>query len=91
MKRVVVSMLGIFAVFCLFALEVDASPTKRCDETTGTCRIFTHKSLWEGFKVFRHTCKSCHHRGNDKHAKFLHTESKTMKGWNRVFAKRYPA
>ena len=70
--------------------QAEASPRKRFDPTTQTCRVFTQPALWDGYKTFQRSCKSCHYKGNDKGAPFLYTESKIMKGWNRVFAKRYP-
>jgi len=88
MKKAFIGLLGIFLFFCGVG-QAGASPVKRCDPVTQTCRIFTHASLWEGYTIFRNNCKSCHYRGNDKNAKFLYTESKVRKGWNRVFAKRY--
>ncbi len=87
-------------VFCLFvtlavalATAVQASPRKRLDPITKTCRILNfYTAGWKspGAKVWKNSCKSCHYRGNDKGAPFLHTESKTSKGWTRVFVKRYP-
>ncbi len=80
------------AVALIWAATADASPTKRFDRTTQTCRILTfHNSGWvsRGAKLFKQECKSCHFRGNDKGAKFLHSGSKSMKGWNRIFYKRY--
>jgi len=67
-----------------------SSAVKRFDPGTETCRVFNQKILWEGFELFNSSCKTCHFRGNDKGASFLHTESKTMKAWNRVFLDRYP-
>lgn len=81
----------------IIAFQVHARPKTRFDATTQTCRILDKGQLdWdsrafgEGGKVFREVCKKCHTRDNDKGAPFLHTESKTSEGWNRVFAKRYP-
>jgi len=67
-----------------------AKPEKRFDRASSTIRELKFANLREGYKLFRSSCKSCHHRGNDKGAKFLHTESKTMRAWNRVFYERYP-
>ncbi|OKY74115.1 MAG: hypothetical protein BM485_14980 [Desulfobulbaceae bacterium DB1] len=80
-----------------FATQAEARPKSRFDETTQTCRIIDSGPLewdsrpWgEGGKVFREVCKSCHTRDNDKGAPFLHSESKSSNGWNRVFTKKYP-
>ena len=78
------------AILLLFAAVAASSPRKRLDEATQVCRIFTQPTLRDGYKTFQNSCKSCHYTGNDKGASFLHTESKIMKGWNRVFATRYP-
>ena len=86
--------LGIFlacAAISLFLIsEAGSSPRKRLDEATQVCRIFTQPTLWDGYQTFQNSCKSCHYTGNDKGASFLHTESKVMAGWNRVFGTRYP-
>lgn len=70
-----------------------ATPKKRLDEATQTCRILDfYNSGWvsEGSDIFSNSCKNCHYRDNDKEASFLHSESKTMKAWNRVFFEKYP-
>lgn len=73
--------------------ESQATPRKRLNEATQVCRILTfYNSGWvsEGSKIFAGSCKTCHYRGNDQGASFLHSESKTMTAWNRVFLERYP-
>ena len=85
-------MTAMVAVFCVPATG-QATPKKRFDEETQTCRILDfYNSGWvsDGNKIFAKSCKGCHSRDNDKGAKFLHSESKTMNGWNRVFYKKYP-
>lgn len=71
---------------------VEASPQKRWDEGTKTCRVFDFDSGWwgTGGQLWRSKCKTCHNRNNDKGASFLYMESKPSKGWNRVFLERYP-
>ncbi|MEN8256281.1 MAG: hypothetical protein ABFS09_00275 [Thermodesulfobacteriota bacterium] len=71
-----------------------ANPEVRFDYTTKQCRNFGDGQLeWDsrpwgiGGKTFSQICKKCHNRKNDK-APFLYVESKTSKGWNRVFAQR---
>jgi len=79
-------------VFCLPALS-QATPKKRLDEATQVCRILDfYNSGWvsDGAKVFQNSCKNCHYRDNEQGATFLHSESKTMKAWNRVFFEKYP-
>lgn len=88
--------IGILCVFILTAtsLSVSATPKKRYDSKTGTCRVLSSGPLeWEslpwgqGGKAFKQVCKSCHTRDNTKDAPFLWEESKTSRGWNRIFAK----
>lgn len=84
----------VFVVGLLFGAQGGyASPQKRFDPTTQTCRILGFDSMWwgEGAKIFQNSCKSCHFRENDKGAPFLYSESKSPAAWNRVFYKKYPA
>ncbi len=81
------------ATILLGLATAEASPRKRLDDRTQVCRILDfYNSGWasEGSNIFQESCKNCHHRGNDKGATFLYSESKSMKGWNRVFFERYP-
>lgn len=75
-----------------FAAAAGASPQQRFDSGTKTCRVFGFDSGWwgTGGQIWRSTCKSCHTRDNDKGASFLYMESKSSKGWDRVFLERYP-
>ena len=75
------------------AVAAYASPNKRLDAATGTWRPLTfYNAGWasDGAKIFKETCKSCHYRGNSEGATFLHAESFPSKGWNRVFAEKWP-
>lgn len=91
MKRFSAVLIGMALLFVCATL-VQASPKKRFDEATQTCRIFNKDSTWwgEGAKIFQNNCKTCHFTGNDVGAPFLHSESKSPKAWNRVFFKKYP-
>ncbi len=75
-----------------FIMNAQATPRKRLDPGTRTCRVFDYQSGWwgEGKKIFLQRCKTCHTRDNDVGATFLHSESKTPAAWNRVFFKKYP-
>lgn len=73
-----------------FSVTTFASPTKRLDPATQLCRVFTQPGLWEGRQLYQNSCKNCHFTGNSQGASFLHPGSKSMKGWNRVFYKKYP-
>lgn len=89
MKRFLVVATMVFCVTAA-ASPLFAKSGKRFDPTSATVRELTFANLQDGYRLFREVCKSCHHRGNDQGAKFLHTESKSMRAWNRVFAQRYP-
>ncbi|MCK9294589.1 MAG: cytochrome c [Desulfobulbaceae bacterium] len=82
----------VFALIIGPAAVGQASPVKRFDPGTQTCRILGFDSMWwgDGAKIFQNNCKSCHYRGNDKGAKFLYAESKSPEAWNRVFFQKYP-
>lgn len=92
MKRLFIMSLLMF-LFLMNASFSCAVPKKRFDPGAKMCRILTfYNSGWisDGSQIFKETCKSCHYKGNDKGAPFLHTESKNSQGWNRVFYKKYP-
>ena len=77
----------------LVAATAWSSPDKRLDAATGTWRPLNfYNAGWasEGAKRYDSACKSCHYRGNDQGAPFLHAESYPSKGWNRVFAEKWP-
>ncbi|NTV14320.1 MAG: cytochrome c [Desulfobulbaceae bacterium] len=85
--------MAVAGVLAFGVASAQASPKKRFDERTQSCRVLTfYNSGWvsEGSKIFKASCQSCHSQGNDKGAPFLYTETKSMKGWNRVFTERYP-
>lgn len=92
MKKLFIGMICVVALTTT-ALSVSATPKKRYDEKTGSCRVLDTGPLeWEslpwgqGGKAFKQVCKSCHTRGNDKGARYLQEESKSSNGWNRIFA-----
>jgi mono/diheme cytochrome c family protein len=89
MKKILTMVLaiGILGTWGLTAAQ--AKPNKRCDSEGKACRLLTFPDLQQGYHLFRNNCKTCHHWNNDQGAQFLYTESLSMKGWNRVFAKRY--
>lgn len=91
MKKMMLCCLAL-ALSCLGVTQAVASPTQRYDEGTKTCRTFDQDSFWwgSGAQTFRSTCKPCHSRDNDAGGRFLHSESKTSRAWDRVFAERYP-
>lgn len=93
MKRTVLWGTAVAATLLWGAATVQASPNKRFDERTQACRLLDfYNSGWAsaGSKIFKTACQSCHQQGNSQSAPFLHSESKSMKAWNRVFSERYP-
>ncbi len=92
MQKIFIGCVLFVFVSASFAM---ARPGHRLDKGTDTCRDFSQGALayaslpyGAGGKAFKTTCKSCHFRGNDKGASFLWVESKSSKGWNRVFAQK---
>lgn len=77
-------------IFFSTSLACHASPRKRFDPGTKTCRELGFESGWwgEGNKIFKSQCKSCHTKDNKVGATFLYSESKSPKGWNRVFFRK---
>ncbi|MEW6290793.1 MAG: c-type cytochrome [Thermodesulfobacteriota bacterium] len=92
MQKVIMVLVVMLALVAGSAVKGQASPDKRFDQGTQTCRILGFDSMWwgDGAKIFQNNCKSCHYRGNDKGAPFLYAESKSPEAWNRVFFKKYP-
>jgi len=90
MKKVLMLTLAVLVSGAMNVVPAAAAPSHRFDPVTQKSRELVFKNTRAGFKVFRQVCKKCHHRGNDKGAKFLYTESMGMKGWNRVFYEKYP-
>lgn len=93
MRLVTVLAVTLTATILLGLATAQATPRKRLDERTQVCRILDfYNSGWvsEGSQIFEESCKKCHYRDNDKGATFLHSETKSMKAWNRVFFERYP-
>lgn len=94
MKQLFVGMICVL-ILTAIAVNASATPKKRFDKKTGTCRVLDSGPLeWEslpwgkGGKAFKQVCKSCHTRNNTQQAPFLWEESKTSRGWNRIFATR---
>lgn len=88
MKNFLYVVSGVVFMSMLWCPPSHAKPKERYDQRTDTTRLLEFKNLRAGYKVFRYSCKKCHTRQNPD-APFLHTESRTMRGWNNVFAKRY--
>ena len=87
-KSAVMVAMTVCLVLLLQGLVFAGETTYRFDLVTQTSRAMEFKNLWAGYKLFQGNCKSCHFRGNEKGAKFLDAESRTMRGWNSVFYKK---
>lgn len=91
-----ISALFVFLTILMLSLQAYAKPVTRYDDASKTCRVLSDGPLeWEsqpwgeGGKIFKATCQSCH-KGHNKNAPFLWSESKSQDAWNRVFTSRYP-
>ncbi|MEN8141564.1 MAG: hypothetical protein ABFR97_10115 [Thermodesulfobacteriota bacterium] len=90
LKKRLPLLIAVLLLALALAAQAHASPRKRFDPGTQTCRIFDFESGWwgQGNKIFKARCKSCHTKDNKEGATFLYSESKSPKGWNRVFHKK---
>ncbi|MBU4118372.1 MAG: hypothetical protein KJ555_06410 [Proteobacteria bacterium] len=79
---------GVFAALLSQGLVFAGETTYRFDPVTQTSRAMEFKNTYGGHKLFQSNCKSCHFRENNKGARFLDTDSRTMRGWNNVFYKK---
>ena len=74
----------------------DKVETKHCKYRRITAALSNgelgDEALWwqDGNKKFKKNCMNCHRRKNDVGASFLHVESRTQSGWDKVFVERYP-
>ncbi|OGQ87258.1 MAG: hypothetical protein A2512_12775 [Deltaproteobacteria bacterium RIFOXYD12_FULL_56_24] len=82
------AFLALLSQVGVFAKDEGGETTYRFDPATQSSRALEYKNTMAGYKLYRSNCKSCHFRGNDKGAKFLDTEARTMRGWNMVFYKK---
>ena len=91
-KGLIVTMLCMLSCHSLTLSSAAAKDLKRYDPVTKSCRILGFDSFWggKGRRLFDQKCKVCHTKDNSKDIPFLHAESKSPKGWTRVFFTRYP-
>jgi mono/diheme cytochrome c family protein len=87
-KSVVIVLFAAGLALFLQGLAHAGETLYRFDLVTQTSRAMEFKNLRAGYKLFMDNCKSCHFRGNEKGARFLDTDSRTMRGWNIVFYKK---
>ena len=94
MNKLIMAVLAILYTVTWCSIEANALAQKRFDERSQLCRIFNGQIGWDsepwgmGGEKFREVCKSCHTRGNDVGAPFLHAESFMPRHWNRIFSKQ---
>ena len=86
-KYLMLLLVIVFASTIMYS-PAQATPPKRYDLGTKTCRALTMENDLAGHKVFRKFCKGCHNRV-DGEGGFLYTESKTSTAWNRLFFEKY--
>jgi hypothetical protein len=91
-KRVMAALLCLLFCCSLSLSYAIANDLKRYDPSTKSCRTLGYDSFWggKGRHLFDQKCKVCHTRNNSEKAPFLHSESKSPRGWNRVFFTKYP-
>ncbi|MHB8150706.1 MAG: hypothetical protein ACYDIB_11130 [Desulfobulbia bacterium] len=87
-KSVVMATMAACLVLLSQGVAFAGETTYRFDPVTQSSRAMEFKNTWDGYKLYQSNCKSCHFRGNDKGARFLDTDSRTMRGWNTVFYKK---
>lgn len=84
----IIVVVGAFVALLSQGLAFAGETTYRFDPVTQTSRAMEFKNTWDGYNLFQSNCKSCHSRENNKGARFLDTESRTMRGWNNIFYKK---
>ena len=91
-KRILAASLCLFLFYTVSLSGAVAKDLKRYDPITKSCRILGFDSFWggKGRRLFDQKCKVCHTKNNSENISFLHAESKSPKGWTRVFFTKYP-
>lgn len=83
-KTVIFFLVIIGSVFAFSS--INAEENSYFNPGSQSNRTIEYKNLRAGYLLFKSKCKTCHTQDNDKNAPFLCANSKTMAGWNRVFA-----
>jgi len=94
MKYLAIWLVLIFTL-TVTAFSVFATPSKRYDANTQSCRVLNSgplewetRSWGEGGKTFKQFCKNCHSRDNKQGGRYVWEESKTSTGWNNFFSRK---
>ncbi|MFA7348172.1 MAG: hypothetical protein WCZ86_10455 [Desulfurivibrionaceae bacterium] len=85
---VMVASLALLSHAHVFAKDQNGETVYRFDPATQTSRAMEFKNTFDGHKLFKSNCKSCHYRGNDKGARYMNEDARTMRGWNVVFFRK---
>ncbi len=85
---VMVAFLALLPLTGVLADDEGGETAYRFDPATQTSRALEYKNTWEGYNLYKSNCKSCHFRGNERGARYLNEDSRTMRGWNTVFYKK---
>ncbi len=72
----------------VFADDEGGETAYRFDPATQTSRALEFKNTFDGYKLYKSNCKSCHFRGNERGARYMNEDSRTMMGWNAVFYRK---
>jgi cytochrome c len=72
----------------VFANDEGGETRYRFDPATQTSRALEFKNTYDGYRLYKSNCKSCHFRGNERGARYMNEDSRTMKGWNTLFFKK---
>lgn len=89
MNKKIVGFLLIVGSMLLFSLA-SAEESSYFSPGSQSNRTIEAQNVRQGYLLFKNNCKTCHTQDNDINAPFLCANSKTMKGWNRVFAGENP-
>jgi len=85
---VIAAVLGLLPQARVFADDEGGETAYRFDPATKTSRALEFKNTFDGYKLYKSNCKSCHFRGNDRGARYMNEDSRTMMGWNVLFYRK---
>jgi len=85
---VVAAFLALLSQAKVFANDEGGETAYRFDPATQTSRAMEFNNTWEGYRLYKSICKSCHFRGNERGARYMNEDSRTMMGWNTVFYRK---
>jgi len=85
---VMAASLALLSQAKVFADDEGGETAYRFDPATQTSRALEFKNTFDGYKLYKSNCKSCHFRGNERGARYMNEDSRTMMGWNAVFYRK---